>query len=261
MSLFWRSWLVATSVIFVVGILLVTFVTLEFKRDYDRLLGERLLVIGASGAAPFARAVELGLTISSVRNASALLDIPRQTDPLISGVWVLDAQSRVVEGTGGQIRDFERMSMPQVATSDFEEGWYATVGSAFVAGIPIHDGSGQQVGQLLVSYPLEVSRTRVLAMLAEVSFYVLLIASAFSLAAGGLLRLSMAREIDGFKTVVADLDNFDHRVWTMQRREDDPPHTHTINLRAMLEQSRASYLNLLGRPSEQEATERAKSET
>lgn len=195
MELFWRTWIAAVGVIVTVGILLVTLVTLEFKRDYDRLLGERLLVIGASAAAPFSAAAELGLPISDVRNASALLDIPRQTDPLISGVWVLDTQNQVIHGARQRITDSESLTASLAARGQQVNGWHLTVGSAFVAGIPIRNATGKQVGQVMVAYPQEVSRTRVLAMAAELSLSVLGIAVVASLATGLLLRFWMAREL------------------------------------------------------------------
>jgi hypothetical protein len=250
MELFWKTWIAAISVIVSVGILLVTLVSLEFKRDYENLLGDRMLVIAASAAAPFSAAVELGLPITGVRNAAALLDFPRQTDPLISGVWVLDAQHNVVQGVGQWFADVDGLNATLEAGDGQANGWYTTFGSAFVAGSPIHSAKAERVGQVVVAYPLEVSRSRVLAMAAELSFLVLLIAGVASLAAGLLLRVWMAREIGGFRAVTADLAEFERSVWTMQRGKEETRHTDDIL--GMLEQSRAMYRDLSEKSSESE---------
>lgn len=244
MGLFWRIWGAAIGVIFAVGFLLVTLVTLEFKRDYDRLLGERLLVVASSASAPFSAAAELGLAMSSVRNASALLDIARQADPLITGVWVLDAHSRPIAQASSQIRAEQGLSLPELPDARSQDGWFSTIGDAFLAGVEIRDATGQPVGQLLVAYPLEISHTRVLAMVAELSLIVSLIALGFSLAAGGVLRWWIDGEIREFSDVTADLESFERQVWTRQRSDDDtasPGSLHT-----MLNQSRSAYLGVLG---------------
>jgi len=252
MELFWRMWVVASGVIMSVGILLVTLVTLEFKRDYDHLLGERMLVIGASAAAPFSAAAELGLPIKDVRNASALLDIPRQTDPLISGVWVLDAQHNVVQGTGQQITDITGLYAPPVAGKEPRNGWYAAAGSAFVAGIPIRNASAEKVGQLVLLYPQEVSRTRVLAMAAELSFLVMTIAVVASLVTGLVLRVWMAREIRGFNAVMTDLAEAERSVWIMQGGKENSERADS--LRGKLKQSRVMYGKLIESSSERKGS-------
>ncbi len=259
MELFWRTWIAAVGVIVSVGILLVTLVTLEFKRDYDHLLGERMLVIGASATAPFSAAAELGLSITDVRNASALLDIPRQTDPLISGVWVLDAQHQVVQGAGQRITDVDGLYATLAAREEPTNGWYANVGSAFVAGIPIRNTTAVKVGQVVVVYPQEVSRTRVLAMGAELSFLVMVIAVIASLMTGLLLRVWMAREIRGFSAVMTDLAEVERSVWTMQRGKENNGQADSI--REKLEQSRVMYGELIENYSEHEGIGQSEQKT
>jgi MFS family permease len=258
MELFWRTWFAAFSVIVSVGLMLVTLVTLEFKRDYERLLGERMLVIGASAAAPFSAAAELGLPMNSVRNASALLDIPRQTDPLISGVWVLDAQYQVIHGAGSWIMDENDVKTILKASDGQANGWYITFNSSFVAGTPIRNSNAEQVGQVIITYPLEVSRTRVLAMAAELLFQVLLISVVASLATGLLLRVWIAREIGNFSAVMANLTEFERQVWTMQ--PGDEKIGKADHIRGMLGQSRAVYCGLIEKPPEHKDVDRGKAQ-
>ncbi|WP_114286801.1 hypothetical protein [Candidatus Halocynthiibacter alkanivorans] len=248
MELFWRTWFAAFSVIVSVGLMLVTLVTLEFKLDYERLLGERMLVIGASAAAPFSAAAELGLPMKSVRNASALLDIPRQTDPLISGVWVLDAQYQVIHGAGPWIMDENDVKTTLKAGDGRANGWFTTLDSSFVAGTPIRNSNTEHVGQVIITYPLEVSRTRVLAMVAELSFQVLLISVVASLATGLLLRVWIAREIGNFSAVTAELTEFERQVWTMQPGGEKVGQA--VHIQGLLGQSRAVYCDLIEEPSE-----------
>lgn len=246
MELFWKIWLSASGVIVAVAILLVTLVTLQFSREYNRLLGERLLVIGTNAAAHFNSAAELGLPLQSVRNAAVFLDIPRQTDPFISSVRVVDADWDTIAvageaaGTGPSVAEIDR------AVLENRQGWYHPMKAEFVAGIPIFGLDGSLTGSLLVSYPSGIGRERVLAMLSELSLTSAGFVVAAVLVTGFMLRIWMAAQIAGFRQVEDEIIRFERRVWTLADRHDDTSGpTKDLALSSMMARARRAYLGLV----------------
>jgi hypothetical protein len=248
LELFWKIWLAAASVIVAVAILLVTLVTLQFSREYSRLLGERLLVIGTNAAAHFTSAADLGLPLSSVRNAAVFLDIPRQTDPLISSVRVVDADWSTIAASGEGGAPGLPAADLDLAAAENRKGWYRAADREFVAGIPIFGPDDGLAGSLLISYPSSVGRERVLAMLSELALSSAIYVAAAVLATGLLLRIWMAGQIAGFRSVEDDIEQFERRVWTLGDQAG-PEHkqAETAVLSGMLAEARHAYLDLAGR--------------
>jgi len=93
MVLFWRILAAVTLAIFV-GL-----ATLQVRPDSFRLVGERLVVLADHTAALFEAAATIGLPLSAVRNATALLERARQSDDAITAIHVFDNQGRIVQST------------------------------------------------------------------------------------------------------------------------------------------------------------------
>lgn len=248
MELFWKIWLAAAGVIVAVAILLVTLVTLQFSREYSRLLGERLLVIGTNAAAHFTSAADLGLPLSSVRNAEVFLDIPRQTDPFISSVRVVDANWNTIAVAGEGVDPTLAVAEMDLAAAENRQGWYRAAETEFIAGIPIFGQDGSLAGSLLVSYPANIGQERVLAMLSQLALSSAIFVAAAVLVTGILLRIWIAGQIAAFRSVENDITQFERRVWTMgdgtgvAREQAD-----TSALSGMLAEARHAYLDLAAR--------------
>src|SRR3546814_18120582 len=73
MALFWRIWAAVTLVNLAVLTIFVGLATLQFGNINSDLVGERLVVLADLTAAPFEAAAKIGLPLSTVRNADALL--------------------------------------------------------------------------------------------------------------------------------------------------------------------------------------------
>jgi hypothetical protein len=99
MALFWRVWAAVTFVNFAVLTIFLGIATLQFGNINADLIGERLVVLAGRTAAPFEAAAKIGLPLSTVRNASALLERARQTDDAILAIHVFDAAGRIVHST------------------------------------------------------------------------------------------------------------------------------------------------------------------
>ena len=93
MALFWRVWAAVMLVNFAVLSGFVALATLQFGSINSALVGERLGVLAGRTVAPFEAAVRIGLPLSSVRNANALLERARQTDDSIVAILVFDTHS------------------------------------------------------------------------------------------------------------------------------------------------------------------------
>src|SRR3546814_11426479 len=99
MALCWRIWAAVTLVNLAVLTIFVGLATLQFGNINSDLVGERLVVLADLTAAPFEAAAKIGLPPSTVRNADALLERPRQTDGAILAIHVFDADGRIVHPT------------------------------------------------------------------------------------------------------------------------------------------------------------------
>src|SRR3546814_1835454 len=97
MALFWRIWAAVTLVNLAVLTIFVGLATLQFGNINSDLVGERLVVLADLTAAPFEAAAKIGLPLSTVRNADALLERARQTDGAILAIHVFDAAGRIVQ--------------------------------------------------------------------------------------------------------------------------------------------------------------------
>src|SRR3546814_3890200 len=99
MALFWRIWAAVTLVNLAVLTIFVGLATLQFGNINSDLVGERLVVLADLTAAPFEAAAKIGLPLSTVRNADALLEGARQIDGAILAIHVFDAAGRIVHST------------------------------------------------------------------------------------------------------------------------------------------------------------------
>src|SRR5690606_11632071 len=96
MALFWRLWAAVTLVNVVVLAVFVALATLQFGEIHGQLLGERLTVLADRAAEPFESAAKIGLPLSTVRTADALLERARQADETITAIHVFDIAGNIV---------------------------------------------------------------------------------------------------------------------------------------------------------------------
>ncbi len=213
MALFWRIWAAVTLVNFAVLAIFVTLATLQFGNINSGLVGERLLVLAERTAAPFKAAAKIGLPLSSVRNADALLERARQTDDAIQAVHVFDAGGQIVQSTAAA----PPFSIPAEAfhARASAEGapWHRETAEGFLSSIDILAPDGTPAGGILIVYPGGGSLTRILAMGAELALAaltVLLISSGLSAL---LLRLGLRRPIRQFREIDEAIVGFERAAW------------------------------------------------
>ncbi len=213
MQLFWRIWAAVTLVNLAVLSLFVGLATLQFDNINSGLLGERLAVLAGRTAAPFESATKIGLPLSAVRNADALLERARQTDDAILAVHVFDGDGRIIQSTDPSAPN--TISAAAFAAREAAAGgaWQRETADGFLGGVDILTAGRESVGGILIVYPGGGNDTGVRAMAAELALAA--IAVAFAAAAFGavLMRFGLGRQIRMFEAIETDIADFERQAW------------------------------------------------
>lgn len=213
MALFWRIWAAVTLVNLAVLTIFVGLATLQFGNINSDLVGERLVVLAGRTAAPFEAAAKIGLPLSTVRNADALLERARQTDGAILAIHVFDAAGRVVHSTMDPAP--AAISPEALATrrASKSAAWHRETSEGFLSSIDIASRGGQSAGGILIVYPRAGSLIQVRAMAAELALAAIAVLLTSAALGALLLRLGLVRQITLFRKVDADILDFERGAW------------------------------------------------
>lgn len=213
MPLFWRIWGAVTLVIFAVLGLFVVLATMQFSAIHAALVGERLVVLADRTVAPFAAAVRLGLPLSSVRNATALLERARQTDDAVVALHVFDEGGHIVHSTLASPPASIPAFVVQARAAARGGYWYRQTVDGFVGSVDLPRRGGGIGGGILVVYSSAGHATQVRAIFAELVVGAMVaLASAAALAAL-LLRWGLAAMIFHHEAIEATVRDFEHGAW------------------------------------------------
>ncbi|MCD6681565.1 MAG: hypothetical protein LT102_13085 [Burkholderiaceae bacterium] len=213
MPLFWRIWGAVTLVIFAVLSLFVVLATMQFNAIHSTLVGERLVVLADRTVAPFSAAVRLGLALSSVRNATALLERARQTDDAIVALHVFDDVGRIVHST---------LSSPPAAVPAFVgparaaaggDYWYRQTPEGFVGSVDLVGERGRSAGGILVVYSPIGHATQVRAIFAELMLGAIAALALAAALAAVLLRWGLSAMIRRHRAIEATVRDFERGAW------------------------------------------------
>lgn len=240
MALFWRIWAVVTGVACTVLAIFVWLAVLQFDRIHADLVGERLVVLADRTAAPFGAAARLGLPLSSVRNAQALLERARQTDEAIGDIYVFEADGRRVHATGGAGEATLAREIETARRAAEGGRWHRKTPSAFLAGVEIAGRDGRSAGGVVVTYPLGENETRVRAIAAELGLSAILVLLGAASAGGVLMRLGLAREVRAFAALEEAVARFERGAWRRSAGAPQPPAS-SHELETRLAEAAASY--------------------
>ena len=244
MALFWRVWAAVIVVNLGVLALFVGLAVLQFDSINSGLVGERLTVLAGRTAAPFEAAAKIGLPLSTVRNANALLERARQTDDAISAIHVFDEAGRIVHST-------DPLAPPSISPKALasrraaaQNPWHLETAEGFLSGIDIPARDGSTAGGILVVYPTDASDTQIRAMGAELSVaavLVMLIIAGLSIV---LLRVSLRNQMRVFEeveNVIADFERVSWRSAAMAADEATPGADQSDDLRRLLDAAESRY--------------------
>jgi len=243
MALFWRIWVAVTLVNLAVLCVFVGLATLQFGVISSGLVGERLAVLAGRTAAPFEAAARIGLPISTVRNAKALLERARQTDDAILAVHVFDADGKIVHSTDPAATAIPAEALLARAQAEGAP-WHREIAGRFVSGIDIAGREGKTAGGVLVVYPDTGSVTRIRAMTAELALAAIVVLLAAAALAVPLLRFGLKRQIRTFEAVDGAIGAFERRSWRSAAAAAIEPEAdagETDELRRLLDEAEACY--------------------
>ena len=175
---------------------------------------KRLAVLAGRTAAPFQAASKIGLPLSTVRNADALLERARQTDDAILAIHVFDQTGRIVHSTDASAS--EMIPPGALAAREAAGGapWHSETEAGFFSGIDIRARAGDATaGGILIVYPGGGNVTRVRAMGAELALAAIAVMLAAACLSALLLRLGLGRQIGMFEAVDGAITDFERSSW------------------------------------------------
>lgn len=242
MALFWRIWGAVTLVNFAVVTIFVALATLQFGNVNSGLVGERLVVLADHTAAPFKAAARIGLPLSTVRNADALLERARQTDDAIVAIHVFDVTGRIVHSTISPPPTMIPAEALFARTAADGVPWHRETNYGFLSSIDIVSRDGSTVGGILIVYPGGGNLTRIRAMAAELGLAaigVLIIAAVLSAL---LLRLGLRGQIKSFEAIDSSIGKFERSAWrSAAGRPPDAAEGDAEELRVLLDVAETRY--------------------
>lgn len=242
MALFWRIWAALTLVNLAVVTIFVALATLQFGNVNSALVGERLVVLADHTAAPFKAAARIGLPLSSVRNADALLERARQTDDAILAIHVFDLAGKIVHSTVTPPPTIIPAEALFARTAADGSPWHRETTDGFLSSIDIVSRDGSTVGGILIVYPGGGNLTRIRAMAAELGLTaigVLVIAGVLSAL---LLRVGLRGQIESFEAIDSSIRKFERSAWrSAAGRPPDVAESGADELRGLLDVAETRY--------------------
>lgn len=213
MALFWRIWAAVTLVNLAVLTIFVSLATLQFGNINSELVGERLVVLADRTAAPFEAAAKIGLPLSTVRNADALLERSRQTDDTILAIHVFDATGRIIHSTATPVPDVISLEATKARVAAKGAAWYRETSEGFLSSIDIASRGGASGGGILIVYPKGGNLIQVRAMAAELALIAIGVLLASAALSALLLRLALRRQIRLFGDIEEAILDFERGAW------------------------------------------------
>ncbi|MEZ5797796.1 MAG: hypothetical protein R3D63_10185 [Paracoccaceae bacterium] len=240
MAIFWRLWATASATMAIAILIFVGLTLIQFRNVQRTLLAERVAVLARNTAEPFEATVGLGLPLSSLRNAAALLERARQSDDAIIAIHLVDREGSVLRQVGDLSADIHAMDWP----AGWREGpKNLFAGDRFFSFNPITGPGTEAPGVIIVSLDASDSVIRIWAIGAELA----VAAVAFLAVGTGLiglgLRRAFAAEIAAFEAAEADIEGFERDSWRGSDAGDEAP---AGELRQVLNAAYGGYRRAIG---------------
>lgn len=210
----WRSWTLVSASVLAGLVALVLLATMQFESTLTRFVQGRLAILAQSMELPFRSATALGLPLASVRNAAAILERTRQTDPSVVAIHVYDNLGRIVHSTALDPPD----TLDGVALQAYQEAegstWAAEAGDQLLSSVLIFNTLGtQSLGGVVVVYPRSGITTATLAMFARLTVTALGIAAAAAAVSFPILAFVLGRLDRSARSVDAALGAIERSEW------------------------------------------------
>ena len=242
MTLFWRIWFAVSLVNVLVLAIFLGLAGLQFASINAALVGERLVVIAGRAVAPFAASVRLGLPLSEVRNAPALLERARRTDEDIVALYVFDDAGQIVHSTAGATPAAISPDAAAARRAARGAAWYRETPEGFIGGVDVTAADGTSNGGILVVYPGRGNLTQVRSMIAELLEGALVAVMVSGVVGTLLLRYGLAGAIRHFQAIDTTYGDFERSTWRRGAGSGWTPRAESLPLLGeQLRSAEASY--------------------
>jgi hypothetical protein len=154
MPLFWRSWLAVSALIALVLAVLTVLCALQFEAILSALIRERLAILAQTTQASFRSALELGLPLEAIRNAGAILEHAKSSDPAISAIHVFGRTGAIVHSTAPDPPTSVRAEALFAQTAADGDRWSVETENELLSGVKIVDPARATIGGVVVVYPV-----------------------------------------------------------------------------------------------------------
>lgn len=214
LAVIWRIFFTLAAINFIVLAIFVFLVTIQFEAVLSGSIRERLEVVVENVRDPFSSVTEMGLPLSALRNADAMLHRVKQDDDAIEAIHVYGASGQILHSTGESGNQSVQPTVLAAGSGqDGNDIWHLEDKKHFLVGGTITDGSGQAVGGVAIAYSKENAITQVRAMSARLAFYCvlgLLVALLLSLP---VLQFALRRHVGLFDALLQSYDRLERRFW------------------------------------------------
>lgn len=211
MALIWRVLVAVIAVNLVTLTVFVGLATLQYNAILSGLIRDRLVVLKEKIRDPFEAVADIGVPLSTVRNANAILERARLSDDSILGIYVIDSQKNVVQVAADQTLPLDILLAGR--PDDGGISWQAETSGSFVIGTVIRSSFGADAGSIVIEYSKREAKVQVLAM-----------ATLLVLLAGGVLVVSvivgwlilrrvLAEHVRIFEGLLKSFDTFEMEFW------------------------------------------------
>ncbi len=223
MGLVGRILTVVASANLVVLFVFVGLATLQFEAILSNMVRERLVVLATRTAVPFNSVVDLGLPVSSVRNALAVLEAAKQSDPAIDDITLFSLGGEIVHSTSDQNTQVVPIAWVS-AVSDPEAGGVFQIDerASFVTGIDVGELSAPSA-RLAIKYSNAQAMDQMRAMVAKLSFVAGLLMIVTILIGALVLRLALAEHVRIIDGILAAYNLFERSFWRASNPDTDKP--------------------------------------
>lgn len=176
MPLFWRSWLVVSVLIALVLAVLTVLCVLQFEAILSALIRERLAILAQTTEASFRSALDLGLPLETIRNAGAILEHAKASDPAITAIHVFDRTGMIVHSTVPDAPTTVRAEVLFAQSAADDARWSVETEHELLSGVKILDQASATVGGLVVVYPVTDLEVAAAAMMRRLGLLAVAIA-------------------------------------------------------------------------------------
>jgi len=222
MSIFWRSWITVVILVACVLAVLATLTTLQFETILSHFIQGRLSVLAQTSQASLRAAAGLGLPLATVRNAPAILERARQTDPNISAVHVFGPTGAILHSTDPNHPTSVRAEALFAHSATDGDTWHTETDDHFLSGARIQNFSGKTVGGVVVVYPKTELIVAVGAMTARLAIYAFGVLIATAIIGIGVLRFGLRDLVRVFHGVESAFATIERREWRRSAGGSDP---------------------------------------